>query len=249
MYRELGTLNRSLIDQQYSSTYPADFHYCGYGRWLMSSSSPYRDIVLGNFLQGQDSFSVVQMRGLYDALTSPHRCDAVLLTSNVTSHCNNLPFTSSNDSDILCTFYDCLLSYDHRNSNGLQNDPVCLHHYLCQDKNHSCIDLSVVDDMTRQAFVSSLHDYMSYMMTYVHHVTVELSDNDLITIRSQDDLARGYVHKEFLTDEVLNVPGVLPHVNWNEPVRHQAPSVTLSNCYEKVDAASNFHWRGMMSVL
>ena len=239
VYNELGKFGENSVDNNLSSSCPSSFKYFGFGAWLNhyhNDSSLWR-----TFPQGM---SAASMQALYEAIQQTTECDKWSSNSSCQySLQSGGPFLDSNETFSECTFYECLTySQDYyKGDTKSPGAPACLMKHLCQNQT-VCFDFgSNMPEVVHLLFAF----IFDYLIIYAHHLIVVSNDDGIIVSRSQESLALGYRRNNGPGSQGQSkIPGVLPHVDWSVPLPEQSPRVTLSNCYQAVDAAANFHWQG-----
>ena len=133
----------------------------------------------------------------------------------------------------------------------LSNITDKLDQYLCPNVTSACWTLPA-DLATRKLYVRALADYvLRHLMHFVFHAAVIRVGADLVITRSQRDLTLGYKKMWHSWTNVNTtatrreefVPGILEHARSAAEARQRSKQIGLLNCYDSIDAETNFMWR------
>lgn len=268
--RFFGFVKRNVLDQwAIELAFPEGYSNLGFGNWLNEEDTYYKREIIEH--RNSRDFDVTEIRGLMTALSNdellgvtypilsnvsfPHKClmptaDMALSISSAEGLNNEMKET--------CRLTSCLYQLENYIS-GLPNVQVsspaltsvlqCIATYLCTDTRTTCLPFPAGNTL-RLAYAHAVHDYIfHHLAQYVFHSTVILQNNDLIASKSQRSLALGYYENITSDSQVFEsnfVPGILEHaLSIKDPrwfiIRRQ---IQLYNCYDAVNAQTNFMWRG-----
>src|SRR6218665_912470 len=114
--------------------------------------------------------------------------------------------------------------------------------FLCPDSKTSCFDLS--EDITlTETLLSTLCSYVvDQLSKYVFYVEVVLDGEDLVTTKTQRELATGRWRSAL--QQRSRVDGILEDFEDAESAAAGSRLISLYNCYDAVQAASTGQWQG-----
>ena len=271
--RLFGLLQDNNLDQWSKNlTYPEGFSNLGFGNWIYEGDITYKRKIRDH--RSSRDFSLVEIKGLMDALSNAYLFGAtykILSNASFPDKCvmpsaNNFPSGHSIDANQgfsganteTCRLTSCLYRFK-KHLSGNQNLTVftpnftdsvnCIAKYLCTNASESCLFFPEESNV-RLAYAQAVHDYIfDHLVHYVFHLTVILNKDDIVVSKNQRSLALGYFLNEtsnFTSYESNFVPGILEHA---DSIKSRLwyilrKKITLYNCYDTVEAETNFMWKG-----
>ena len=218
-------------------------------------------------------FSVVEMAGLYSILTNPILLgtrENLLTSSSYANECNvntdvpNIISNSGESSETFqyegnskaCSFLACIDRYVTQQKSFVHaithttNLTETLARYLCTNTTNACLRLPN-DSVSFDAYILTIHDYIYKHITRLSfHRNIVFDNRDLVYTRPQSQLALGYnVTVTNTANSGRNqrnhfVPGILENTSSETDVRWRSNKYSLYNCYDAIEAYTNFRWRG-----
>ena len=267
--RLFGLLKENILDQQRDQLhYPEGFNNLGFGNWIYEGDIFYKEQIRSH--RSSRDFNVVEMNGLMDALSNENLLGAtkkILSNASFPEKCimpsadftkgfslgSNQEHTFSDNIET-CRLTSCLYQFKNLTANQLWTPDLtetinCIAMYLCTNVNQSCLLFPQEND-SRLAYAHAVHDYIFHQLVhYVFHVTVILVQDDLIVRKNQRSLALGYYLNETSTFHLHDsnfVPGILEHADSikNDTWYLRRKKILLYDCYDTVEAETNFMWKG-----
>ncbi len=261
-----GLLKQNVIDKwKRQLSYPEGFSDLGFGNWIYRRDTVYKTQICTH--RSFRDFTVVEMKGLFDAITDPRVLGAIsdiLIKENHATTCtypsevcSNIGQASGQSCDKnTCRLSDCLFQSNEYFLQPLrriwtphfENITTCIFRHTCRNESTSCL-LKQGESEIHLAYSKAIHDYIFvHLAEYVYHKSVILLNEDIITTKPQQDLALGYYLNSTQDDTKTKkyfTPGILEHAESPADDQWSANKkrVILYNCYDKIEAKSNFMWK------
>ena len=254
--------------------YPSSFRAHGFGSWLGLRDTAYKTVVHNH--RGWQDFTAKEMAGLFAVIrsatflgASPDLLSRTAYVTECDVNANPFRFLSLGGQDFgvggvlqydtkppACSFSACLARYITLQqaavaARHVTNVTDCIARYLCINNATACFSLPV-NPYYQNAYIFAIHEYLTTHWTrYALYRQVVSQNRGLVTTRPQSELALGY-HLVNLTEDLdadpreYFVPGILEHTDLAADVRWKSKKITMYNCYDTVEAQTNFFWKGRL---